>query len=115
MASYALLNAFSGFEFDMVTGMIGFKPANSGESCFRCFWSLDPGWGLFEKAPGLMEIKVLYGGLKIKLIKLPADADEQIKAVELSGKPVGFKCTNGTILLDSETVMAAGGALTIKV
>ena len=42
MASYALLNTFSGFEYDMVEGMIGFNPIETGDDDFKCFWSLDP-------------------------------------------------------------------------
>ena len=45
MASYALLNAFSGFSFDLVQGMLGFDPVRSPQGKFRCFWSLDSGWG----------------------------------------------------------------------
>ncbi len=45
MASYALLNAFSGFAFDMVKGEIGFNPVTSDQPTFRCLWSLDSGWG----------------------------------------------------------------------
>lgn len=48
MASYALLNALSGFEFDMVRGMIGFDPVRMDGDTFRCFWSLDSGWGVLR-------------------------------------------------------------------
>jgi len=43
MASYSLLNSFSGFRFDMVKGMIGFNPVGTKKGSFRCFWSLDSG------------------------------------------------------------------------
>ena len=45
MASYALLNAFSGFEFNLPAGHIGFRPLRLVDGRFRCFWSLDPAWG----------------------------------------------------------------------
>jgi hypothetical protein len=41
MASYALLNAFSGFEFDMTKGIIGFNPVFMNGFTFKSFWSLD--------------------------------------------------------------------------
>jgi len=51
MASYALLNAFSGFEYNMVEGMIGFNPIEIKNGEFTCFWSLEPAWGLVEIRP----------------------------------------------------------------
>jgi len=47
MASYALLPALSGFEYDMTRGYIGFAPVPR-ERPYRCFWSLDSAWGVYE-------------------------------------------------------------------
>ncbi len=44
MASYSLLNAFSGFQFDMTKQSIGFNPVE-GKDDLCTFWSLDAGWG----------------------------------------------------------------------
>ena len=49
MASYALLLAYSGFVFDMTRHLIGFNPVID-DIPFRVFWSLDSGWGIFERA-----------------------------------------------------------------
>ncbi len=114
MASYALLNAFSGFEFDMAKGMIGFNPIRGTDGGFRCFWSLDPGWGVVEMASGGTALKVLYGELKIKTIKIPLASGMQINSVEISGSAVNFKYSDGGILLDDFTKITAGGNLTIK-
>ena len=45
MASYALLNAFSGLEFDMASGHLGFRPITQPGEPFKCVWSLGPAWG----------------------------------------------------------------------
>ena len=65
MASYALLNAFSGFEYDLNQGMIGFHPAVWTGGQFRCFWSLETGWGEVVFTPGRVSLKVLYGYLDL--------------------------------------------------
>ncbi|MFD0713366.1 GH116 family glycosyl hydrolase [Paenibacillus sp. GCM10027626] len=66
MSSYALLLAFSGFEYDMTEGMIGFSPAEGGERNFRCFWSLAAAWGVVEWRPGCMTMSVTGGRLELR-------------------------------------------------
>lgn len=71
MASFALLLAFSGFEYDMVNGMIGFSPILiDGIKHFKSFWSLEPAWGVFELHNGRAILKVCYGSLKLKVFRL---------------------------------------------
>lgn len=72
MASYALLNAFSGFEFDLTRGHVGFAPIRTDDGCFRCFWSLASGWGEFEMTPAGCELRVLSGSLRLDSLRLPA-------------------------------------------
>ena len=69
MASYALLNAFSGFEYDLVEGRVGFHPIGSDKKAFQCFWSLDSGWGVFEAEPGRLSLRVLYGSLQLNAFR----------------------------------------------
>jgi uncharacterized protein (DUF608 family) len=76
MASYSLLNAFSGFRFDLAGGMIGFDPVGRGlrearGGSFKCFWSLDSGWGMFETTPSAVTLRVLYGSLTLRSLELP--------------------------------------------
>ena len=97
MAAYALLNAFSGFEFDMVKGVIGFTPIlpspaageRPAERPFRCFWSLDSGWGEFVQTADGCELRVLSGELKISELRLGCLA-EQIAASAHAGDAVTF-------------------------
>ncbi len=63
MASYSLLNAMSGFEYDMTKGMIGFSPVENGPC--RFLWSLGPAWGEVEFAKGKAVLMVRGGELKL--------------------------------------------------
>lgn len=96
MASYSLLLAFSGFMFDMVKGVIGFNPVTSGDN-FRVFWSLDSGWGVFEKSGDKIELKVLYGYLDLKELCLPFMEGRDVKSVLQEDVPVAYKKDGGNI------------------
>jgi hypothetical protein len=65
MASYALLPALSGFQFDMTKNHIGFAPRISGKR-FQCFWSLNSGWGTYEKTGNTITLTILHGTLTLK-------------------------------------------------
>jgi hypothetical protein len=101
MASYALLNAFSGFEFDMVNNRIGFNPVFGADRRFRCFWSLDSGYGTVEIEPGRAAIHLLSGELSLKTVRLPFIVDGPIKRVSVGGKPVGFTFRDGILELQA--------------
>ena len=60
MAAYGMLQAFSGFHYDMVRGEIGFAPRLPG--AFSCFWSIGRAWGVYSHAAsGRERIEVLFG------------------------------------------------------
>ena len=113
MASYALLNAFSGFQFDMVNGSIGFHPIQPQNGEFRCFWSLDSGWGQFQMAPGQCSLEVLYGALPLQCLQLPFLAETPVGRLTLDGEPVAFDQMDGTISLEPNTAIEAGQALQV--
>ena len=72
MASYAMLQAYSGFCYDMVRGMIGFHPVLSGPFC--CFWSLGVVWGTYERAGVEQKIRILHGEADFGVFSLSADS-----------------------------------------
>ena len=80
MAAYAMLQAYSGFEYDMVRHWIGFKPVVEGD--FRCFWSLGKIWGTYERQDGVQRIHVLHGTTRLAAIGLGGTA------VKFNGEPV---------------------------
>ena len=99
MASYALLNAFSGFQFDMGRGLVGFDPVRPHDGKFRCFWSLDSGWGLFEMRPGKVELQVLHGSLELRALDLPFLRGRKVTKVTLGASKLGFHTDRGKVEL----------------
>lgn len=102
MASYAALLAFSGFIFDMPNLKIGFNPIVQGD--FKCFWSLNSGWGVFEREGETAQIKVLYGELKIAGLILPFMTPGSVFA---DGAAIGFTALNGEIILEKTITLQA--------
>ncbi|MDQ6418778.1 GH116 family glycosyl-hydrolase [Paenibacillus sp. LHD-117] len=90
MASYSLLQAFSGFEYDMVEGMIGFKPLYTESGSFSVIWSLDMGWGTYGQTDGRIDIHVLGGKLELKAVRLPKERIETIVRIESGDSAAAF-------------------------
>ncbi len=109
MASYAALLAYSGFEFDMPKKTIGFNPIVKGD--FKCFWSLDNGWGIFEKADNEIVLTVLYGRLELSVLKIHVTS---IYKATLEAQTLNCKIENGEVLFDGTIVMTEGNKLKIK-
>ena len=114
MAAYALLNAFAGFEFDMVHKHISFRPVRIADGCFRCFWSLDGGWGEVELAPGSAEVRVLYGQLAVQSLALSPAESRQVASVHVGAAPVAFVQDGATIRLQESVSVAAGSTLGVR-
>lgn len=126
MASYALLNAFSGFQFDLVHRSVGFNPlpeAVGEDGTFRCFWSLDPAWGEFESTPDGTELRVLDGQLNLRTLHLPAlsadtdtasDADTE-PSITVGGVPVDAAWANGTLTFAAPVSIVPGAPLRVSV
>ena len=113
MASYALLNAFSGFQFDLVHGHVGFAPVRTREGHFRCFWSLGTGWGEVVLAPGEAAVRVAVGQLDLRSLALPLGSDEVVGSVELDGRAVAFEQRGGHLQFSAMQRIAAGGGLRV--
>ena len=113
MASYALLNAFSGFRFDMVDGSLGFQPVQPRNGGFRCFWSLDSGWGQFRMTPENCSLEVLYGSLDLRTLQLPFHSAGVTAAVTIDNEPVAFQERDGGISLQTKTRIHAGQTLQV--
>ena len=114
MASYALLNAFSGFTFDMVHGVIGFNPLMPEEGTFRCFWSLDSGWGTLTVTPERVTLDVLYGTLDVKRLALPCLPPQDNVSVAHAGKETSCAWSNGVFSFASPLNLTPGRNLSIQ-
>ncbi len=101
MASFALLPIFSGFEFDLSKGHIGFNPIENRDY-FRCLFSLGSGWGYFEKAKDCAVVKLLGGSLTLNTVGLKFA--DKVACVAIDGKQVKFEFTGGTVSFEKLTV-----------
>lgn len=99
MASYALLLALSGFEYNMVEGRIGFHPVAplEADGAYRTFWSLDSGWGTFQFSGGEAELQVLYGELALNTLHLPSFSGRQAQSATVGGKTFAYEQHEGEI------------------
>ncbi len=73
MASWSVLLALSGFRYSAPNRMIGFAPRVYAKD-FKCFWSVDSGWGMFTQRIGprrvAATIEVRFGSLTIRQFTL---------------------------------------------
>jgi len=114
MATYSLLNTFSGFEFDVPRSMIGFSPIRKVKGKFRCFWSLDSGWGEFEQSANTAELRLLSGSLKLKTLRLGKLGKATVRSVRLAGKVVPFEFDGVAIRLKRMVRIKEGQTLRVK-
>ena len=114
MASYALLSAFSGFSFDMSQRVVGFNPVRLPRTGFRCFWSLDSGWGEVEFSGNGVALRLLGGQLQLDAIDLPVARRMKGLTVRVAGQPVTVSRKGARIRLAATAVILAGSELTVS-
>src|SRR5690606_23288195 len=105
MASYSLLNAFSGFEYNLVEHRIGFNPQRIIDGNFTAFWSLGSGWGTFVMEPGRLQLILLGGELCLDVIGLPASVGKSVEQVQLDGCELIYTIRGQALLFDSRVDM----------
>ncbi len=114
MASYALLNAFSGFQFDMTRGMIGFCPVHTQNGHFRCFWSLDSAWGEFEFTNGLATLRILHGELVLRRITMGVPGQLVVRGITVQGRKVPYTQDDEEIVLENDVTLRRENTLRIR-
>jgi non-lysosomal glucosylceramidase len=113
LASYALLNIFSGFQFDLDAGWVGFNPLRrTPEGGFRCFWSLDSGWGVFATSPSGTTLEVQAGRLPLAALRLPFLQAAPTRAT-LGKVQLPFTFDSGAIHFDPHIMIEPGKPLNI--
>lgn len=113
MASYALLNAFSGFSFDTPAQCLGFRPAPVAGGRFQCFWSLGTAWGEVEIQPRRAMLRVRYGTLAIRRLNLDVGGAEGVRA-DLDGKIVDCRKINNGYDFGQAVQIRAGSELRLQ-
>lgn len=105
LASYSLLLAYSGFVFDMPNGGMGFRPLRQGVY----FFALEGCWGTVRYSGEGMEIRPLYGAVRLERIAVPFEA----RSLTCGGVPVPFEMREGALLLRQALALEAGETLWI--
>ncbi|MDR1891567.1 MAG: glycoside hydrolase family 116 protein [Oscillospiraceae bacterium] len=99
MSVYTALTAFSGFTFDSPGRAIGFNPV--AEEDFQCFWCLNTGWGMFEKNASGACVRLLYGEITLRTVRLPF---LDVQRVALNGEDLAFGQSPGVTLEEPVTL-----------
>jgi len=110
MASYALLLALSGFEFDMAKGHIGFSPKINQEN-FYCFWSLNYGWGSFEIQENKIRFTVKWGHICLNTFACSVFKTKQIETITVGDEKVSFAVKDGCVRFESAIDIKVNEAL----
>lgn len=79
MASWSLLLALSGFDYDAPAARIGFRPRLEGD--FRCLWTTGRAWGSYSRAGNEHRIEVRSGTLAVRSVGVLGEVLE-VKAPE---------------------------------
>lgn len=88
LASWALLPALSGFEYDASERTMGFRPRISHFD-FNTFWSCGRGWGQFHIRKDQFELSIKDGNIKLERLNIrgPQEINE-ITSAEKNGEKV---------------------------
>ena len=110
MASFALLPALSGFEFDMTRNHIGFAPVLQTKK-FHCFWSLNAAWGTYTRTGKIITLKVMAGELTLNSFSDSLFSDA--KKIKVGRKDV--KQNGNSLVFETPVVLKNGKMLSISV
>jgi hypothetical protein len=100
LASFALINAFSGFDFHLPKGYIKFAP-KINQNNFKCIWSLGTGWGEFIKEENKAAFTVIEGSVKLCSFD---GAIKNVKEVIIDGKNIEFSENDGLISFEKSEI-----------
>lgn len=103
MASWSVLLALSGFEYDGVAKSMRFAPRYRRED-FSTFWSTGNAWGRFELAANRGKLTVNYGVLDLSSLSMD-------RPLTLVSDLDGFTDRGGTIRFAEGTALTAGQSL----
>ena len=118
MAAFALLPAYSGFEFDAVTGHVGFSPKVS-DTPFTAFWSLGSGWGTCTLDAAEIRLQVESGELSLSSFTSDRLAGGTVASGTVTGVRVGagapsFRAEGTTLVFADPVCVTAEAPLAIS-
>ena len=110
MASWSVLLALSGFEYDGVQQFMRFDPKINQEN-FSTFWSCGNGWGTYKQNINEASIDLTYGHLILQQLDIPL---KNISKVILDGQDLPFKIAGNIINFENPVEINEGNALKIQ-
>ncbi len=118
MAAFALLPAYSGFEFDAVAGHLGFSPKVS-DTPFTAFWSLGSGWGTCTLDAAEIRLQVESGELSLSSFTSDRLAGGTVASGTVTGVRVGagapsFRAEGTTLVFADPVCVTAEAPLAIS-
>jgi len=122
MASWALLLALSGYEYDGRNFAISFKP-RLALSNFRCFFSTDSGWGIFTQKISQNSFRAVienfYGRVRIKEIRLEIperfSSNPSVKLIAGETQMLKASFDENTVRLEELAELKEGEKLEIEI
>jgi len=117
MASWAVLIALSGYQYDGVLHFIAFSPKINRDN-FYTFWSSGSGWGSFKVRNSEVNLEVEYGSLKISRLGISKDYKfKSIRSFQINSKRIKAKLKHENSLsivdLDRLAELKRGDRITI--
>ncbi len=110
MAAFALLPSAIGMAADIGREYLKFNPPVEGD--IRCFFSVAPAWGEFERRGGGCAIRVLHGSLRLNEVGLPFMRGKA--SVTLDGKAIAAERTEQGFTFSAAVEISAGHELQFK-
>ncbi|MCB1121028.1 MAG: hypothetical protein KJT03_05735 [Verrucomicrobiae bacterium] len=103
MASWSVLLALSGFNYNGVEKALTFTPRLNPDN-FTSFWSTGKAWGTFSQVGNQAKLSVFYGSLDLKRLNLdrPITQTNYTGTSKISGNTVKFP--DGVRLKEGETL-----------
>jgi len=117
MASWAVMLALSGYQYDGIEHFMAFSPKIQMND-FATFWSAGSGWGGFHIKANQSQLTVEYGHLKIKKFGVAKDyAFRSIQNIRLNSQVVNAKLETQEdlvmVILDKPVELKKGDTLSI--
>ena len=116
MAAFALLLAYSGFEFDALRGHVGFSP-KVADAPYTAFWSLGSGWGTCTLDAGEIRLQVEAGELRLSSFasdRLVGADGGMVTGVQAGGADATFQQDGATLTFPNAVRVTAEAPLTIS-
>jgi hypothetical protein len=115
MAGWSLLDEAAGYQYDALNEAITFAPRLQADD-FRAFFITGTGWGQFEQRDGKAEIRIDYGSVTLRSLRLqPIASPLRVRlneaAVVVDSQRAGDLVE---IRFEQEIMLAAGDALRVE-